>query len=208
VQAAVDQHGHAALALHAAHIDVDGAAVAAVAHLHAGHALEDVGRGGAAEALDLFAPDVHRGGRREVGPVGRVRVVCLERAAAALAIHAQGADLYGAGSEGRRCADDDGRAALQLRLQATAGQQLAQRIGQRMPALQRRALPSLRQARVCQQHHAGLACQFVQRSAQRLRRDLPFHCRHRRSGMYGRRGEGQADGQEQGRQAGVQAMAR
>lgn len=69
---AVDPHRHPALSLDAADVHVQRAAVAAVADLDAGHALEQVAHRDPAEAVDVFAGEVHRGARRTVGVLLRV----------------------------------------------------------------------------------------------------------------------------------------
>ncbi|MNE26926.1 hypothetical protein D3C80_1203150 [compost metagenome] len=56
----IDLDRHPTLPLDTANVDVQGAAIAGVTNLHAGHAVEQIAHGNPAEAVDLFAGQVHR----------------------------------------------------------------------------------------------------------------------------------------------------
>ncbi|MNH21249.1 hypothetical protein D3C79_810520 [compost metagenome] len=63
----IDLDCHPALPLDTADVDVQGTAIARITDLHAGHAVEQIACGNTAEAVDLFAVQVHRRVWRPVG---------------------------------------------------------------------------------------------------------------------------------------------
>ncbi|MNN02688.1 hypothetical protein D3C81_1153560 [compost metagenome] len=56
----IDLHRHPALPLDTTDVDVQGAAVAGIADLHTGHAVEQIAYRNPAEAVDLLAVQMHR----------------------------------------------------------------------------------------------------------------------------------------------------
>ena len=161
---AVDPHRHPALPLDAADVDVQRATVAAVADLYARDALEQVTHGNPAEAVDVFAGEVHRRARRGIGFLLRIgqlggRDHHRRQVGRGFSGHARLDQQVGAGGSRRD-------------LQAGVRQHSLQAFQYAVAALERRRGAAAGQRGVEGQQQARLAGEGAQGGAQRTRRDV------------------------------------
>ena len=197
--AAVDGHRYAALALNATDVHVQRAAVAGVTGLHARHALENVGRGGAAKAIDGLAGDVHAGARLGVNLRGRAG-----QAAALATFDGHGAEQFrfvqitvqaGAGLAAR--AEDQAALAVDFPADRRIAEQLAQGLFVAEIAAHGRGLQTIYQPGRQTQLQIGLTRKSAEGVGQRLGRDIEEtgslitrqrvgFCRHRRGRLENR----------------------
>ena len=161
---AVDPHRHPALPLDAADVDVQRATVAAVADLYARDALEQVTHGNPAEAVDVFAGEVHRRAWRGIGFLLRIgqlggRDHHRRQVGRGFSGHARLDQQVGAGGSRRD-------------LQAGVRQDSLQAFQYAVATLERRRRAAAGQLGVEGQQQARLAGEGAQGGAQRTRRDV------------------------------------
>ena len=169
--AAVDDHRHPVLALQAADVDVQRAAVANVSGVHAHRTGQHIADRLAAEAFQLLVVQMHARAAVAVDGVG-IGQPPRRSAFAGLAGHTQRADLAYAGVGGRGGLQHHA-AGITLERKAGAGEQLCQRGLGVERGLHATAVPAAGQARIGSDGQAGLLTERGQGLVKRTGRDLP-----------------------------------